>query len=153
MIASERRERRPRRDRGDVAGEAARLGLGAPEASASDATAAVVIAANESPAPIVNAAPDAVTTPVVVPTPLSLREPLPAPGLPPQARGPSPTTPPERGRPVTIPPPDPIDQTWDEPGDAAAAPEAAAPEASPPASGEMASDGAAEGDGIDSGWD
>jgi hypothetical protein len=148
-----RRERRPRREAAAPAGEAvateaARLGLGAPAASATAATAAVV---TEAHAPVETAA----VAPVAIPTPLSAREPLPAPPvLPAMPRIPSPTSPPRTTRPVTIPPPDPIDETWDEPGTAApvaAAP--TAPESSPPASGEMASDGAAEGDGIDSGWD
>jgi hypothetical protein len=103
--------------------------------------------------PIAIAGPSDITTPArIVP------EPMPAPPVLP-ARAPTSPPTPARARSITTPPPaDPIDDTWSEDApavDAAPAPAAKprAPESQPPAAGEMAGDGATEGDGIDAGWD
>ncbi|MBP6839437.1 MAG: DUF349 domain-containing protein [Kofleriaceae bacterium] len=161
----------PERPRSDTRSDERRQRRHDRKGEQAEATAASVTAT--APAPVATAAPvtaavpatahDTVTQPIdyrtltgtVAPAAAAAAVPE-APVLPPLGalvRDPLPP-PPGRGKSLTEPPPmDELDTGWDAADDDGPALPRAPVEDSPPSAGEMAGDGATEGDGIDTGWD
>ena len=156
--ANNNNEERGERERGDRGDRRRRRDRNAaePPPSVPVTTAPAPIAAPvpvPAPTPALPSIPPPVAaTPAVAAAPTPAHDRPTAPAQLPFTPLPAPAVPARAKTPTTIPPPDEVDSGWDDDGDAADAPKKDAP--NPPSSDEMASDGAAGGDGIDEpGWD